>query len=48
MKNKLITTILILVFVVILTILIIGNNKKIKNISEEHKQSLMSVLGIDN
>lgn len=48
MKKKAIILVLLIIVIVILIILIIGNNKKIKNISEEDKQSLMSMLSIEN
>lgn len=48
MKKKAIILVSLIIVIVIFIILIIGNNKKIKNITEEDKQSLMSVLGIEN
>ena len=48
MKKKTIILVSLIIVIVIFIILIIGNNKKIKNITEEDKQSLMSMLSIEN
>lgn len=47
MKKKRKIAIILIIFVIILIVLLVNNNKTI-NMSEEDKQELMSILGIEN